>query len=70
MEAELGDPAWVFGGRSYAFMPDGGVLAVGRADGRDTLLRIEARRGSPVADAASPFTEVEGLLRRCRDAVA
>ena len=46
MEVELGDPAWVFGRSSYAFTDDGGILAVGRADGRDTLLRItRSRRG-------------------------
>ena len=30
MEAELGDPAWVFGRSSYGFLPDGAILAVAR----------------------------------------
>ena len=53
MEAELGDPAWVFGRSSYAFTDDGGILAVARADGRDALVRITSdgaveRRGRAV----------------------
>ena len=70
MEVELGDPAWVFARSSYAFTDDGGILAVGRADGRDTLLRVTGSgEVSPVADAASTFTEVEGLLVRAGSAV-
>ena len=55
MEAELGDPAWVFGRSSYAFTDDGGVLAVQRADGRDALLRI------------SPACEVGASMRPLPD---
>ncbi|HEY4188962.1 MAG TPA: S9 family peptidase [Candidatus Limnocylindrales bacterium] len=62
MQVELGDPAWVFARSSYAFLDDGGILAVGRADGRDRLLRITATgESSPVDDAVSAFTEIEGL---------
>ena len=59
MEAELGDPAWVFGRSSYLFLDDGAILAVARADGRDAFLRIEA--DGAVTRLHSPFTEVEGL---------
>ena len=59
MDAEFADPAWVFGDSSYAFTPDGSILATARADGRDRLLRIE--REGAVHDVATPFTEFEGL---------
>ena len=59
MEAELGDPAWVFGRSSYGFVDDGSLLAVARADGRDSLLRITA--GGAVEPIDAPFSEVEGL---------
>jgi dipeptidyl aminopeptidase/acylaminoacyl peptidase len=62
MDAEMGDPAWVFGRSSYGFAPDGDVLAVARADGRDELVLIV--RGGPVRRApteATEVTEVEGL---------
>jgi dipeptidyl aminopeptidase/acylaminoacyl peptidase len=59
MEAELGDPGWVFDRSSYAFAPDGGILAVARAEGRDELVRIE--RNGTVARVPTPYTEFEGL---------
>jgi dipeptidyl aminopeptidase/acylaminoacyl peptidase len=68
MEAELGDPAWVFGRASYAFLADGSVLAVARADGRDGFLRIEL--DGTVTPLDTPFTEVEGLQVHGATAVA
>ena len=59
MDAEVGDPAWVFGRSSYGFIEDGAVLAVCRVDGRDGLLMITASGDVEPVDA--PFTEVEGL---------
>ena len=59
MDAELGDPAWVFGRSSYAFVPDGSILAVARRDGADHLLRIDA--DGSVTPLETPFTELEGL---------
>lgn len=59
MDAELGDPAWVFGRSSYVFLGDGAILAVARADGRDGFLRIEP--DGVVTRLETPFTEVEGL---------
>jgi dipeptidyl aminopeptidase/acylaminoacyl peptidase len=59
MDAELGDPAWVFGRSSYVFAGDGAILAVARADGSDGLVRIQAN--GTVARLATPYTELEGL---------
>jgi dipeptidyl aminopeptidase/acylaminoacyl peptidase len=59
MDAELGDPAWVFDRSTYAFTGDGAVLAVARADGGDGLVRI-APDGT-VTKVDLPFTELEGL---------
>ncbi len=59
MEAEFADPAWVFGQSSYAFTPDGAILAAPRADGRDRLLRIES--DGSVHEIDTPFTEFDGL---------
>jgi len=59
MDAELGDPAWVFDRSTYAFTDDGAILAVARADGRDGLVCI-ALDGS-VTKVDLPFTELEGL---------
>ncbi|CAN5742580.1 S9 family peptidase [soil metagenome] len=38
MEAEVGQPAWVFGSRSYAWLDDGRVAMAANADGRTRLL--------------------------------
>lgn len=38
MEAEVGQPAWVFGARSYAWLDDGRVAMAANADGRTRLL--------------------------------
>ncbi len=59
MEAELGDPAWVFGRSSYGFLGDGRVLAVARANGRDRLLLLDPSGRAHEVD--TPFSEVEGL---------
>jgi dipeptidyl aminopeptidase/acylaminoacyl peptidase len=59
LDAELGDPAWVFGRSSYVFLPGGSILAVARRGGNDRLLRIEA--DGSVTPLATPFTEFEGL---------
>ena len=41
MDAELGEPVWVFGISSYGFLPDGAIVAVARAEGTDGIVRIE-----------------------------
>lgn len=59
MEAELGDPPWVFGRSSYGFAPDGSILAVARSAGSDALVRIGPDGG--LAPVETPFSEVESL---------
>ena len=61
MDAELGEPAWVFGAARYAFLADGAILAVARADGRDGSLRIE-----PDGDGHAPRPAVHGGRRAPR----
>jgi dipeptidyl aminopeptidase/acylaminoacyl peptidase len=68
MQAELGDPAWVFGRISYGFLPDGSVLAVARTDGTDRFIRIDGDGG--VHEVPSGATEVEGLRVAGEAAVA
>jgi dipeptidyl aminopeptidase/acylaminoacyl peptidase len=68
IEAELGDPAWVFGRSSYGFTPRGGLLAVARSDGRDRLLRLDPDDG--MTPVETPFTEIEGLRIGAASAVA
>ncbi len=59
MDAELGDPAWVFGRSSYGFAPDGSILAVARAAGSDAFIRIGD--DGVVTPVEAPFSEVESL---------
>ncbi len=59
MEAEFADPSWIFDRSSYAFLPDGGIVAVARASGRDHLYRIDPELG--LAEIPVPFTELDGL---------
>ncbi|TAK01710.1 MAG: S9 family peptidase [Chloroflexota bacterium] len=56
LAVEFSPPAWIFGIATYGFLPDGGILAVGRSGGRDRLYRIEPDGGSSIVDL--PFTEV------------
>jgi dipeptidyl aminopeptidase/acylaminoacyl peptidase len=59
MDAELGDPAWVFDRATYAFTDEGAILAIARSDGRDALVRIGP--DAAVTRLDLPFTELEGL---------
>jgi dipeptidyl aminopeptidase/acylaminoacyl peptidase len=59
MAAEFASPDWIFGNTEYAFLRDGGILAVGRSDGRDRLYRI-SRDGS-VATVDLPYTEIVSI---------
>ena len=59
LEAEFADPAWIFDRSSYGFLPDGGILAVGREKGRDRLYRIWP--DLTVDEIEAPFTELDEL---------
>jgi len=59
MDAEFADPAWVLGGSSYAFLPDGSIAAIARREGRDRIIHIAP--GRLVGEVESPFTELAGL---------
>lgn len=58
-EAEFARPAWVLGLSSYAFVPDGSILATPRSAGRDRLVRIGP--DGAVVEVETPFTEFSGL---------
>ncbi len=59
MDAEVGEPAWVFGISSYGFLPDGAIVAVARADGTDGIVRIDS--DGSVTHLDQPFTEVHSF---------
>ena len=59
MEAELAGPAWTFDQATYAFSPDGSILAVARSGGRERLIRITA--DGAVTTVPGPFSELGGL---------
>ena len=59
MDAEFADPAWLFDRSSYAFLPDGSIVAAARRDGHDHLIHVEP--GVLVGEVATPFTEIGGL---------
>jgi dipeptidyl aminopeptidase/acylaminoacyl peptidase len=53
LDAEFGEPDWVFGNSSYGFLPDGQVVATWTAEGGS---RIGFVRGGRVEEASLPFT--------------
>jgi dipeptidyl aminopeptidase/acylaminoacyl peptidase len=59
--AEFAAPDWWLGNRSYGFAPDGGLVAIGRAGGRDRLYRVEPQ-GLELTEIDVPFTEMSGLV--------
>jgi dipeptidyl aminopeptidase/acylaminoacyl peptidase len=59
MDAEFADPPWLFDRSSYAFLPDGSIVAAARRDGHDHLIHIDP--GVLVGEVATPFTELGGL---------
>ena len=60
IEAEFADPAWLFDRSSYGFLPDGSIVAAGRARGRDRLFHISPHE--TIGEVSSPYTEI-GTLR-------
>ena len=59
LEVEFADAAWVFDRSSYGFLPDGSIVAVGRARGRDRIFHVAPGRLAGEVD--QPFTEFECL---------
>jgi len=59
MDAEFADPAWILGRSSYGFLPDGSIVAVARAAGRDHLWHIAP--GRLLGEVEIPFTELDAL---------
>ncbi len=47
-EAEYGYPHWVFGGSTYAFTGDGGVICIRVSEGRERLCRVVDGRAEPL----------------------
>jgi dipeptidyl aminopeptidase/acylaminoacyl peptidase len=60
LDAEFADPAWLFDRSSYGFLPDGSIVAVGRARGRDRLFHISP--DEVIGEVESPYTEI-GTVR-------
>ncbi|HSO30529.1 MAG TPA: prolyl oligopeptidase family serine peptidase [Candidatus Sulfomarinibacteraceae bacterium] len=56
LAVEFAPPDWLFGNATYGFLPDGGILAVGRSGGRDRLYRIAPDGAWEVLDL--PYTEI------------
>lgn len=59
LEAEFADPAWIFDRSSFGFLPDGSIVAVGRARGRDRIFHVAPGRLAGEVD--QPFTELERI---------
>ncbi len=60
LEAEFAPPDWLFGWSSFAFLPDGSIVAIGRSGGQDRLYRLGPKLG--IADVIDgPFTEMASL---------
>ena len=62
MQREIGLPPWVFGQRSYRFMPDGGVIAAAVEQGR--VLPLLIRDGIARLLPIGPVAECPVLLSR------
>jgi dipeptidyl aminopeptidase/acylaminoacyl peptidase len=59
LEAELVGPDWQFGLSTYAFLPDGDIVASARSGGRDQLIRITW--DGEVSPIDLPYTEIGSI---------
>ena len=64
-EAELGHPQWLFGGSTYAFLPDGSIACV-RCDRGEERLCLIAPGASEPEDLGLPYTSFEFPCLRSR----
>ncbi len=60
MEAEFGEPQWVFGLSTYGFCGDGRILAIYRQEGLGHLALLEPRSGQR-QEIPLPYTELHSL---------
>lgn len=65
MEAEFGQPQWVFGLSTYGFSADGSVVCWYTHDGEDHLARLDAATGA-LAPVDTPYTDI-GSVHVARD---
>ncbi len=59
LEAEFADPSWIFDRSSYAFLPDGSIVAIGRLAGSDHLFHVAP--GELIGEVEIPFTELDAV---------
>jgi dipeptidyl aminopeptidase/acylaminoacyl peptidase len=59
MDIEFGSPPWTLDFSTYGFLPDGSIVAIARADGRDRIFHVQPER--LVGEVASAFTEFRGM---------
>jgi hypothetical protein len=60
MEAEFGEPQWVFGLSTYGFCGDGRILACYEQDGLSHLAYLDPHSGQ-LAGIPLPYTQISGL---------
>ncbi len=60
MEAEFGEPQWVFGLSTYGFAGDGRILACYEQDGLSHLAYLDPHSGQ-LAGIPLPYTQISGL---------
>ncbi len=68
LEAEFAKPAWLFDRATYGFLPDGSIVAVARARGRDRIFHIAP--GRLAGEVESPFTEIDALRTGTQGVIA
>jgi len=59
LEAEVVAPEWQFGAAHYGFLPNGDVIGIARAGGRDSLIRTS--RAGQVTPIEVPYTEIGSI---------
>jgi len=60
MEAEFGQPQWVFGQSTYGFVDEDRIACAYRRDGRDHLATLDPA-GGDLSPLSTPFSEIAGV---------